>query len=169
MFRSEFSIDEPMWTAIPITEVVTAVQTESLICAIITVEPASSRQKVQLETFSREVGGLYDHQDDAIRQMVRSPTLSDTFDTIFFSYFDGRLMKRYVGVKRNLPKDLSPVSSALDTMDIHHGVSVDAIIKATSVLGYTERRAHQMVLEAVDGGFLIPAETRLPEPLSSEE
>jgi hypothetical protein len=168
-FRSEFSIDEPMWTAIPITEVVTAVQTESLICAIITVEPASSRQKVQLETFSREVGGLYDHQDDAIRQMVRSPTLSDTFDTIFFSYFDGRLMKRYVGVKRNLPKDLSPVSSALDTMDIHHGVSVDAIIKATSVLGYTERRAHQMVLEAVDGDFLIAAETGLPPPLSSEE
>ena len=168
-FRSEFSIDEPMWTAIPITEVVTAVQTESLICAIITVESASSRQKAQLETFSREVGGLYDHQDDAIRQMVRSPTLSDTFDSIFVSYFDGRLMKKYVGVKRNLPKDLSPVSSALDTMDIHHGVSVDAIIKATSVLGYTERRAHQMVLEAVDGDFLIAAETRLPSPLPSEE
>ena len=54
-------------------------------------------------------------------------------------------------------------------MDIHHGVSVDAIIKATSVLGYSERRAHQMVLEALDGDFLIEAETRFPEPLSSEE
>ena len=168
-FRSEFSIDEPMWTAIPITEVVMAVQTESLICAIITVDPASIRQKEELETFSREVGGLYDHENDTIRQMVRSPTLSDTFDSIFASYFDGNLMKKYVGVKRNLPRPLSPVSSTLDTMDIHRGVSVDAIIKATSVLGYSERRAHQMVLEAVDGDFLIPAETRLPEPLSSEE
>jgi hypothetical protein len=168
-FRSEFSMDEPTWTAIPITEVITAVQTEALICAIITVESASNRQKTQLETFSREVGGLYDHEDDTMRTMVRTPTLTDTFDSIFESYFDGQLMKRYVGVKKSLPKHLHSVSAALDSMDIDHGVSVEAIIKATSILGYSERRAYNMVLESVDDGYLIAAERKLPPPTKAED
>jgi hypothetical protein len=168
-FRSEFSMDEPTWTAIPITEVITAVQTEALICAIITVESASNRQKIQLETFSRDVGGLYDHEDDTMRKMVRTPTLTDNFDAIFESYFDGQLMKRYVGVKKILPKHLNSVSAALDTMDIDHGVSVDAIIKAVSILGYSERRAHNMVLEAVDDGYLIATDRKLPPPIKTED
>jgi hypothetical protein len=168
-FRSEFSMEEPTWTAIPITEVITAVQTDALICAIVTVESASKRQKTQLETFGREVGGLYDHEDDTIRTMVRSPTLTDTFDAIFESYFDGHLMKRYVGVKKSLPKHLHAVSTALDKMEIDHGVSVDAIIKSTSILGYSERRAHSMVLEAVDDGYLIAAERKLPPPIKTED
>jgi hypothetical protein len=168
-FRSEFSMDEPTWTAIPITEVITAVQTEALICAIITVEPASSRQKTQLEAFGREVGGLYDHEDDTIREMVRSPTLYDTFDSIFESYFDGQLIKKYVGVKKDLPRHLNAVSRAIDTMDIDHGVTVDTIIKTTSLLGYSERIAHKLVLEAVDEGYLIAAEKKLPLPIDLEE
>ncbi|MGD9397458.1 MAG: hypothetical protein PVJ05_13575, partial [Candidatus Thorarchaeota archaeon] len=168
-FRSEFSMDEPTWTAIPITEVVTAVQTDALICAIITVEAPSNRQKTQLETFSREVGGLYDHQDDTMRQMVRTPTLTDEFNSIFESYFDGQLMKRYVGVKKSLPKNLHAVSASLDTMDIDHGVTVDAIIKAAILLGFSERRAHNMVLEAVDDGHLIAAEKKLPPPIELED
>jgi hypothetical protein len=145
------------------------VQTDALICAIITVESASKRQKTQIETFGREVGGLYDHEDDTIRTMVRSPTLTDTFDAIFESYFDGHLMKRYVGVKKSLPKHLHAVSTALDKMEIDHGVSVDAIIKSTSILGYSERRAHSMVLEAVDDGYLIAAERKLPPPIKTED
>jgi hypothetical protein len=168
-FRSEFSMGEPTWTAIPITEVITAVQTEALICAIITVEQASNRQKTQLEAFGREVGGLYDHEDDTMRTMVRTPTLNGTFTSIFESYFDGYLMSRYVGVKKNLPKHLHAVSNALDTMEIDHGVSVEAIIKATSILGYSERRAHSMVLEAVDSGYLIAAEKKLPSPIKTED
>ena len=168
-FRSEFSMDEPTWTAIPISEVITAVQTKALICAIITVESASSRQKTQIEAFGREVGGLYDHEDDTIRTMVRTPTLNGTFDSIFESYFDGQLMKRYVGVKKSLPKHLNAVSAALDTMDIAHGVTVEAIIKSVSILGYSERRAYNMVFEAVDDGYLIAAEKKLPPPIKTED
>jgi len=168
-FRSEFSMEEPTWTAIPITEVITAVQTEALICAIITVESASTSLKTRLEAFGRDVGGQYDHQDDTMRTMVRSPTMNDTFDAIFESYFDWHLMKRYVGVKKSLPKHLQAVSAALDTMEIDHGVSVEAIIKATSILGYSERRSYELVLEAVDNGYLIATETKLPPPLQKED
>ncbi|MFW9975678.1 MAG: hypothetical protein ACFFDQ_10455, partial [Candidatus Thorarchaeota archaeon] len=164
-FRSEFSMDEPTWAAIPITEVITAVQTEALICAIVTVESASNRQKSQLEAFGREVGGLYDKEDETIRKMVRTPTLNGSFYSIFDNHFDGQLMKRYVGVSKSLPKHLSVVSEALESMEIDHGVSVDAIIKSISVLGHSERRAYRCTLEAVDNGYLIAASAKLPSPI----
>ncbi len=168
-FRSEFSMDEPIWTAIPITEVITAVQTEALICAIVTIEPASSRQKAQLEAFGSEVGGLYDKEDEAIRKMVRTPTLNGSFYAIFDNHFDGQLMKRYVGVSKSIPKHLSVVSEALESMDIDHGVSVDAIIKSISVLGHSERTAYKCTLEAIDNGYLIAASSKLPSPHETED
>ncbi|MFW9793119.1 MAG: hypothetical protein ACFFEE_02360, partial [Candidatus Thorarchaeota archaeon] len=172
-FRTEFSMDEPKWTAIPITEVITAVQTESFICAIITVDSPSITQKGQLESFGLEIGGFYDHDDEATKQVLQTPkrmeSMSNTFDPIFDKHFDGQLLKRYVGVKKTLPERLSPVSRAMNNLDIDHGVSPDAIIKSTIFLGYNERRAHAMVLEAIDEGYLIVAEKRLPPPVSSSE
>ncbi|MFW9963857.1 MAG: hypothetical protein ACFFCX_09860 [Candidatus Sifarchaeia archaeon] len=168
-FRSEFSMDEPIWTAIPITEAIMAVQTEALICAIITVETASYRQRTQLESFGKEVGEHFDKDDVTMRKMVRTPSLNGEFESIFERHFDGQLMKRYVGIKKNLPKHLSIVSDALQTMEIDHGVSVEALIKSVSVLGYSERRAHKLVLETVDSGYLIAADTKLPPPIPEEE
>ncbi|OLS30762.1 MAG: hypothetical protein ThorAB25_07740, partial [Candidatus Thorarchaeota archaeon AB_25] len=36
-------------------------------------------------------------------------------------------------------------------------------------LGYSERRAHNMVLESVDNGYLIAAESKLPPPIETED
>lgn len=172
-FRAEFSWDEPIWAAIPITEVITAVQTEVLICAMITVETASVRQKSQLEAFGREVGGLYDHEDHTLRQMFHTPELSEafsrSFDPIFDSYFDGSLMTRYVGVKKDLPSHLSPVSEAMNTLKIDYGVTPGAIIRAVILLGHSERKAHQIAFEAIDNGYLIAGERKLPPPISPPE
>jgi hypothetical protein len=171
-FRAEFSWDEPIWAAIPITEVITAVQTEMLICAIITLEGASVKQKSQLEAFGRDVGGLYDHEDDTLRAMFHTPELSEafanTFDPVFESYFDGALMLRYVGVKKNLPPHLRLVSEAMATLDIDYGVTPEAIIKALVLLGHSEHDAHSLTLEAIDGGHLIASEKKLPPPALGE-
>jgi len=170
-FRAEFSGDEPIWNAIPISEVVTAVQTEVLICAIVTVEQSSETQKGQLEAFGRDVGGLFDHEDEAIRQMFHTPELSEefsqTFDPIFESYFDGALLTRYVGVRKDLPDHLTPVADAFHSLSIDYGVTPEAMIKAVIFLGYSERRAYEMVLEAIDGRFMIAGERRLPAPIES--
>ncbi|MFX1417201.1 MAG: hypothetical protein ACFFC0_10340, partial [Promethearchaeota archaeon] len=172
-FRSEFSWEEPIWTAIPISEVVTAVQTEVLICAIITVEQASERQKTQLETFGRDVGGLYDHEEDTIREMFHTPELSDvfsrTFDPIFESYFDGALFSRYVGVRKDLPEHLTPVAEAFHSLSIDHGVTPEAMIKAVILQGQSESRAYEMVLEAIDARYLIVGEKKLPSPVEPSE
>ncbi|MFW9788199.1 MAG: hypothetical protein ACFFE2_10775 [Candidatus Thorarchaeota archaeon] len=170
-FREEFSMDSPKWTSIPITEVITAVQSEELICVIITLESASARQKIQLETFAREVGGLYDYDDKIVTPIYRTLTedVVETFNKVFDSYFDGQLFERYVGVKKNLPEALAPVASAFKTMKIDHGVSPDAIIKELSLLGFSERISHRIVFEALDNGYFIAAEKRLPQLLKEEE
>jgi len=164
-FRSEFSMDEPIWTAIPITEVVTAVQTENLICAVITVDSISSNQKNQLEAFGREVGGFYDHDDKMMLKAIEKTSHSEKFDVIFDSYFEGGLILRYVGVKRSLPANLSLVTKVMSSMEIDHGVSPEAIIKAVILQGYSERRAYQIVLTAIDGGYLIAAPQKIPLPV----
>jgi hypothetical protein len=167
-FRTEFSMDEPKWTAIPISEVILAVQTESFICATITLDSASDSQKSQLESFSLEIGGFYDYDDEATKQVLQTPKrmefMASTFDPLFDKHFDGGLMQRYVGVKKNLPERLLPVAQAMKDMEIDHGVSPDSIIKSVILNGYNERRAHMMVLGAIDEGFLIVAEKKLPPP-----
>jgi hypothetical protein len=170
-FREEFSMDSPKWTAIPITEVMTAVQSEELICVIITVETSSLKQKTQLETFAREIGGLFDYDDRVVTPIYRthSEEVVETFDNIFDSYFDGALLRRYVGVKKDIPDRLGPVVSAFKTMDIGHGVTPEALINSLRTLGVRERNAHQIVFDAIDGGYLIAAEKRLPPPLKPED
>ncbi|MFW9892667.1 MAG: hypothetical protein ACFFFO_10715 [Candidatus Thorarchaeota archaeon] len=167
-FRTEFSMDEPKWTVIPITEMIMALQTESFICALITVESASETQKHQLESFGMEIGGFFDHDEDATKQVLQTPkridSMNELFNPIFEKHFDGALLKKYVGVTKTLPSHLSPVAQAMKGMHIDHGVSPESIIKSVILLGFSERKAHMMVLEAIDNGFLIVAEKGLPPP-----
>ncbi|TFG33775.1 hypothetical protein EU527_06810 [Candidatus Thorarchaeota archaeon] len=154
-FRAEFSWDEPKWTALPITEIITVVLTDSLICALITVESSSERQKNQLERFGIEIGGLYDKDEDTLKQMMRSPILSSTVDSIFANYFDGPVLTRYIGVKEELPDRLVPVKEAIQSMDVEKGISAEAIIKMLLLEGYGERMSYSLVLEVIDGNYLV--------------
>ena len=157
-FRAEFSWDEPKWTALPVTEVITVVLTDSLICAMITVDEASLNQKNELELFGREIGVLYDQNEDLINKMARRREFSNSLDPIFDSYFDGLLLKRYVGAKDDIPERLTLIKTTLESMEVEKGVSVDAIIKEMLIAGHKERKIYQITLEAVDESYLIPAE-----------
>jgi len=170
-FREEISMDSAKWTAIPISEVVTAVQTEELICVIITVETASVTQTTQLEIFSREMGGLYDHDDKFVSPVLRKLNSEEmtTFGESFDSHFDGAMFLRYVGVKKTLPGHLSKISSIFKTMSINHGVTIEVIIKSLVSQGMNERTAYKIAMEAMDGGYLIALEKRLPSPDELDE
>ena len=168
-FRAEFSWDEPRWTAIPITEVITAVQTEVLICAMITVETSSERQKKQLEAFARDIGGLYDLDNGEMRKIVNNRNLDESIDPIFVLHFDGALFNRYIGVKDLLPKHLEPVRTAMMSLDLESGVPPEALIKAMILLGYSDRKSHMLILEAIDGDYLIAAERITDSKDESEE
>ena len=162
-------MDEAKWTAIPITEVILAVQTDVFICAIITVRSPSTRQKGQLESFGLELGGFYDHDEKATRQALQTPKriefYQEIFDPIFEKHFDIGLMKRYVGVKKTLPDRLSPVADAIHKSGMERGATADSLVNSVLETGYSEYAAYSMVLEAIDGDFLIPSEHRLPPPV----
>jgi len=168
-FRAEFSWDEPKWTAIPITEVITAVQTEVLICAMITVESASIRQRNQLEVFGKDIGNLYDLDNGEMKKIVNNRDLDESIEPIFNRHFDGALLNRYTGVTETLPEHLEPVKTAMMGMDLENGVPPEALIKAMILLGYSDRKSHNLVLEAIDDNYLIAAERTIPSRVDSEE
>ena len=166
-FREEIAMDSAKWVSIPISEVITAVQTGELICVIITVETASTRQKTQLETFSREIGGLYDHDDEFISPVIRkfNSEEMEPINESFISHFDGALFQKYVGVKRTLPRHLNALSLLFKTTEIDHGVSVETLIKGLVSQGLNERIAYNIVMEALDERYLIASEMKLPVPI----
>jgi hypothetical protein len=172
-FREEIAMDSAKWTAIPISEVVTAVQTEELICVIITVESVSLRQRTQLEIFSREIGGLYDHNDGFLSPVVRKLDSEEihSLNESFASHFDGPMFLKYVGVKKNIPKHLSAISNIFKTMNVDHGLGIEALIKALISHGIRERVAYNIAIESLDGQYLIESDTKLPIPdeFESEE
>ncbi|TFG31183.1 hypothetical protein EU528_06850 [Candidatus Thorarchaeota archaeon] len=166
-FREEISMDSAKWISIPISEVITAVQTEELICVIITVETASNRQRTQLEIFSREIGGLYDHDDMFVSPVIRKLNSEEMnpFHESFDSHFDGAMFSKYVGVKKYLPKHLRAISRVFKTESINHGVTIETMIRALIGQGINERVAYNIVMESLDGEYLIASEMKLPIPI----
>ena len=164
-FRSEFLQSEDKLKATPITEMILAVQVADLIVAIVTVESASERQKKQLEEFASATGSIYESL--VIDPSKQPNSLNETRELnlkiglLVEEHFDGALFKRYVGVSKGLPAHLSPVSQAMEAIDVYNGVSVLDIAKSLIMLGYSERASYKMLLEAIDEGYLIAAEHTL--------
>ncbi|MCK5240145.1 MAG: hypothetical protein KAR33_11385, partial [Candidatus Thorarchaeota archaeon] len=150
---------------IPITEVITAVQTKSLICAIITVDAPTESQKRKLEEFGMAVSETFD--EDTLSHMITSlDAFSENFDPLFDKYFDGRILKRYVDLKDSVQHEhLDSLKVIRSEFDIEKGSSADDLIKNLIRRGYGERRAHKIILEAIDDEILIPhIENLLEEP-----
>ncbi|MGY5875564.1 MAG: hypothetical protein RTU30_07445 [Candidatus Thorarchaeota archaeon] len=170
-FRSEFAMDEPVLKAIPITEVITAVQTKHLICAILTVETSSISQKTQLEVFGTKISELFDHDDEALQLMAHNTDLANAFanaiDPVVDQFVDAPLLRKYVGAKKDLPGHLKPISDTLDSLDIRSGITPEAIIRDMTLHGFDERTAFRYVLEAVDNEYLIAGPSKLPSPIET--
>jgi hypothetical protein len=155
-FRSEFTWDGPIYTALPISDVITAVQTKSLICAIITLEGATESQKRKLENFGVAVSNEID--EDTMSEMITElDVFAAAFDPLFEEYFDGRLIKRYIGFTDTIAYEhLSSLMLIESEFNKEKGASVDELIKVLIRSGYSERRALRIVLDSIDDGILIP-------------
>ncbi|MHA1903342.1 MAG: hypothetical protein ACW968_04980 [Candidatus Thorarchaeota archaeon] len=166
-FRSEFKWDEAVYVTIPISEVIAVVLTETLICAIITVDAPTETQKQNLENFGRVVGEMYDEEEETVTELFTTPELveafSSSFDPFFDRFFDGRLLKRYVGFDDDsLPGHLNPLKDIADEIDKEKGSSPDELIKNLIRRGYGERHAHKMIFEVIDNDIMLPAEETPP-------
>ncbi|MFW9848310.1 MAG: hypothetical protein ACFFF4_04175 [Candidatus Thorarchaeota archaeon] len=165
-FRSEFAMDEPMWTVIPITEMIAVVQTESFVCALISLEIATVGQKQKLEEISREIGVLFDHDEELKETIVRgfdpSNSFMETITPAFNELFEIPLRTTYVGIKKDIPIKLQPVGNAISALEKGHGVTPEAIIKLLTKTGYNERQSYLMVFACLDNDYLIQGPAPLP-------
>ena len=161
-FRSEVSTKQPHWLAVPISDVVTAVQTENMICAVVTDESISVILKDKLESFSHKVGFLYDSDDRILNVVVQRAEIEKKFDSILFNYFDWKLLRKYVGIKEDIPDNWKVIADVMSSTNVAGGLSVNAIINEVFRRGYSERRAYRFVISAIDEGYLIAVSDEFP-------
>jgi hypothetical protein len=161
LFRSEIKEEERLWTAIPISEIITAVQTEKLICALMTTGSPSSGQTESLESFGRRIGTLFDEESEVLTRMTSSPEDTMKFekhiDHLFGEYLDGSLLDKYTGIDReHLTRRHRPLERVTTEPDISEGVIANELVKRMVLAGTDELKAYSLVVEAIEQGFLIP-------------
>jgi len=163
LFKSEFQEEERLWTAIPISEIITAVQTETLICAVMTTGSPSSGQADSLESFGRRIGAFFDGKDDLLTEIVRSPLETRPYeriiDQVFCEYLDGHLLSKYNGIdNEHLTRRYRPLERVMTETDISEGVTPNELVKKMVLAGTDELRAYSLVVEAIEQGSLTPLE-----------
>ncbi len=163
-FRAEFQEEERLWTATPISEIITAVQTEVLICAIFTTSSPSSRQTDNLEAVGRAVGALFDQDTETLTRMTMSAEAAGaferTFDQIFGEFLDGKLLDLYTGIEtEHLSREYRPLERVMGDIDASEGVRPIELVKKMVLAGTDELKTYSLVLRAIETGLLT-----LPDP-----
>ena len=166
LFRSELGEEARLWTAIPISEIITAVQTEVMICAIITTSSRSSRQAESLEAAGRAIGALFDQDTETLTRITMNPetagAFESTFDQIFGEYLDGYFVDMYVGIKELPTREYRPLERAMAEMDTSKEVKPSDLVKTMVLAGTNELKAYHLVVDAIEAGLLISSETDYP-------
>ncbi|MFW9911388.1 MAG: hypothetical protein ACFFEU_02900 [Candidatus Thorarchaeota archaeon] len=163
-FRSELDEEERLWTAVPISEIITAVHTEAMICAIFTTSTPSPRQIESLEALGRAIGALFDQETDTLFRITMTTETADMFETtfsqIFRDYFDGYLLDVYWGLNKELlTREYRPLEKAMAELDTGTGVKPMDLVKAMLLAGTNELKAYRLVVDAIEDGLLISLET----------
>ncbi|MFX1270121.1 MAG: FixH family protein [Promethearchaeota archaeon] len=162
-FGSELREDAKLWTAYPISEVVSAVETEKLICALITVASPSDSLIESLEEMGSALGMEFDSKDDILAQISQrvedAVEYAKGIETLFFAFFDGPLSFTYslpVGIR--LPRRMKKIKDVFKEADTAQGLSPDEIIDRLVLSGVDDWKAYSIVLEAIESGRLQRSE-----------
>ncbi|TXT55899.1 MAG: exported protein of unknown function [Candidatus Thorarchaeota archaeon] len=96
-FQSEFEENErdTLFQVIPISDILRIVPTQELMCAFITINPASKEQEKKMIEYARRVGDLLDDSVSVETSQVHDDETIDTLDQIFDNVMDGFLLADY--------------------------------------------------------------------------
>ncbi|MBD3407094.1 MAG: hypothetical protein GF411_13330 [Candidatus Lokiarchaeota archaeon] len=96
-FQSEFEGNErdTLFQIIPISDILRTVPTEQLMCAFITINPASKEQEQRMVEYARRVGELMDDTVSVETSQVHDEKTIATLDYIFDDVMDGFLLGEY--------------------------------------------------------------------------
>lgn len=159
-FREELGSEEPILRVIPISEVVSAVLTDHLICALITVDSISPRQSINLEALVRKVMESSEANESDLSLMATKPELSiplsEYIESEFNIFLDGKLVKTYYGIDaENLPPKLDILLEALGDIEVEEGFTIETLINVLILKGIGEAKAYSIALHASDAGLLL--------------
>ncbi len=167
-FRSELQSDTHLWKAIPVSEIITVVPTENLICALLTVSAPSDIQIANLEGLAVDVGTRFDSTPDMLREISTltetSKSHASSFDTLMEDYLDEALLAKYCGlVIEKISRDLKPLEQLSEFLDSDEGITPGMMIAQLRMLGIEELSAYRMVLRGVEEGAFLRCASGSPE------
>ncbi|MHA2071179.1 MAG: hypothetical protein ACW985_05280, partial [Candidatus Thorarchaeota archaeon] len=158
-FASEIRDNAKLRRVYPISEVVTAYETENLIYALITVDAPSDTLVSRLEELASSLGDLFELDSQVLAQISQDVEsaieYSSMIDTLFFSIFDEILVSQHVlNVEADLPRRMMPIRDVLATDEDEKSMTPEELVDHLIVAGLDEMVAYSIVLEAMDLGLL---------------
>ncbi|MHA1924656.1 MAG: hypothetical protein ACW974_01965, partial [Candidatus Thorarchaeota archaeon] len=158
-FASEIRENVKLRRVYPISEVVTAYETENLIFALITVDAPSDTLVSRFEELASSLSDLFDLDDHVLAQISQDVEsaieYSSMIDTLFFSIFDEILVSQHVlNVEADLPRRMMSIRDVLATDDDEKSMTPEELVDHLIAAGLDEMDAYSIVLEAMDSGLL---------------
>ncbi len=163
-FSEELRTEEKLWTAIPISEVVTAVHTEALICSLLTVDAPSRTLIENLEEVAIQLGSKFDSNPDLLSAISRSSETAlgykDEFDHLFETHFDFKILISYMSYDAAQKGKFPQIAEIFDSTDVSPPFTTSELVALLLASGLEERRAYAIVIEAIEAGFLSSVKDR---------
>ncbi|MGY5879266.1 MAG: hypothetical protein RTV31_03400 [Candidatus Thorarchaeota archaeon] len=156
-FRSEFEMDEKHWdfNVFPISDIISAVPTRSLIVAFITVRPPSKYQASAMEAFGRAIGALYDEILADTKVGFVDPSQTEIFDTLFYDLLDGILIEKFRTTgDASFPKSMQCLEVAAQQLENGEGFKLEDLARGIATCGIEESRAYKIVMDAIDSKLI---------------
>jgi hypothetical protein len=156
-FRSEFEMDQKHWefNVIPISDIISAVPTKSLIVAFITVRPPSKYQETAMEAFGRATGALFDEILADSRVRLDDEAQTEVLDTLFYDLLDGFLIERFRTSKdTEFPKSMSCLVNTAQQLENGEGFKLEDLAKGMATCGIAESYAYKIVMDAIDDDLI---------------
>jgi hypothetical protein len=156
-FREEFEMfDEESMAVIPISDIIRAVQTRNLICAVITVKSASVEHNRNMEEYARQIAKFLDDLLDGKPDGIIDKKIADMLDYIFNTTMDGFLLQYYkVATSERFPKRYQLLDEILQDTETRHCTKPVLLAKSLTSFGLTEARACTAVLEAIEKELIV--------------
>ncbi len=165
-FAMEIRTEEKLWTSIPISEVVTAVQTNELICALLTVDSPSKNMFKALEEISFLIGSRFDSFPDLLntisRQTDKAIEYKNEFDNFFETQFDYRLLISYSSYDLSRKGDFPLIEQAIISGNLNKPFHVTDLVRYLITSGIEETEAYSLVIEAAESRFLLLLDEPMP-------
>ncbi len=156
-FRSEFQMDEKHWefNIIPISDIISAVPTKSLIVAFITVRPPSKFQETSMAAFGRATGALFDEILADSRVGIVDESQTEVLDTLFYDLLDGYLIERFHTTKdAEFPKSMTCLVNTAHQLENGEGFKLEDLAKGMASCGIEESHAYKLVMDAIDDDLI---------------